>query len=122
METRTKFVAIKYAGDGTCDLVLECKNLTEKEYNKLVNQANVNKDKKILEENDIKKIIKYLVKQSDRHDYILAKALYDMNVERGFVTLDEKFEEDFRNYLYTGDFPQEYPSEYELILNGIRGE
>lgn len=122
METRTKFVAIKYASDGTCEHVLECKNLTESEYNKLVNQANIYKDKKILQENDVKKVIGHLVKQSYKHDYILAKAIYDMNVERGFANFDEKFEEDFRNYLYTGDFPEEYPSEYELILNGIRGE
>ena len=123
METKTKFVAIKYASDGTCEHVLECKNLTKSEYNKLVNQANIHKDKELLEKSKILKDLDVLTKKAFIHDCILAKAMYDVNVERGFIELNEHFEDCFRDFILgKGEFPQELPLEYELILKTVKGE
>lgn len=120
---RTKFVAVEYNENGSCKKVLSCVNLTESEYNKLVNESLESKQHGLARLEKQRKDMTYCKEKILAHDYLLAKSLYDSYVNRGEFELYEKFEQDFKDYLLNGgDFPSELPTEYEQILNKLGGE
>lgn len=101
-EIKTKYCAIKYADNGSCEQVLECKNLTEKEYAKLKNEEIANHQEELKKEECVDKRLINLERFLSHHNLLLAKSLYDNFVDRGIVEDDKDFQDKWFNYVING--------------------
>ena len=107
METKKNFVAISYDKDKKCDLILSVKNITDKEYAKLFNEQEKHKGLVEKETHDAKvkreqldELIQKDLKHLKTHDLLIAKAIYDNFVDRGLLENDDKFQQDYFDYIF----------------------
>ena len=122
-EIKTKYCAIKYADNGTCETILECKNLTEKEYAKLLNQENEHKQLELTKERIIKDRVFKLETKLGLYEYYLAKSIYDNLVDRGLIDDDKDFQDMWYDYVLLGcEFDLEKtPETFNKIYNFVCG-
>lgn len=125
-EIKTKYCAIKYADNGSCEQVLECKNLTEKEYAKLKNEEIANNQEELKKDECVDKRLTNLETFLGKHNLLIAKSLYDNFVDRGVIEDDKDFQEKWYNYVINGvkfSVIEEIPELFKKILIFVgRGE
>lgn len=123
MKVRDKFVAVELNDDDTCKRVLLCKNLTDSEYKKLVNEEHRSKSLESDKEVEIKNNIKELYAKASTHDFFLAKVIYDNYVDRGYFESNSDFDKNFYDFFFNNkDINCSFPSEFEKILKKVRGK
>jgi hypothetical protein len=120
-DLRTRFVAIELNDNGTCKKVLSCVNLTESEYQKLLNESLASKQHGLAKAQKQKKDIENICNDIANEYLLLAKSIYDNFVDRGLLEEDEELQKQFYDFIFNGgDFVPTNP-DFMKILNKIRG-
>lgn len=115
-EIKTIFVSVELNNDKTCKRVFECRNLTESEYNKLLNEEAKSKEReKKFEEIQQREMTNLLTKLS-YHDLFLAKATYDNFVDRGLIEENNEFQQAWYDFVFNGTPLDNKPEEFVQIL------
>lgn len=120
-EIKTKYCAIKYADNGSCEQVLECKNLTEKEYAKLKNEEIANHQKELGKEYLIEAKIELCEKTYAKHSLLIAKGIYDNFVDSGVIEDDKDFQNKWYDRIMNGshfeydECPELFKKIYEYV-------
>lgn len=115
-EIKTIFVSVELNNDKTCKRVFECRNLTENEYNKLLNEEAKSKEReKKIQERQEKEII-YLSTKLSVNDLFLAKATYDNFVDRGLIEENNEFQQAWYDFVFNGTPLDNKPEEFVQIL------
>ena len=114
---KDKLVAV-IVEDGKCHSLANVKAIDKQEYNKLLNECEEHKTLLIEKDNKHEKEHKYLCGKVKAHDILLAKAIYDNFVDKGFLNNDPRFNQDFYDYFFNGaDIDlDKAPEEYKTIL------
>jgi hypothetical protein len=120
---RTRFVAVEYNQDnGTCKKVLSCVNLTENDYQKLLNESLASKQHGLAKAQAQRNELDKVEKDIENLYILLAKSTFDNLVDRGLIEDDEQLQQDFFDYVL--EEKEEFTTDNELfkkILNKIRG-
>lgn len=124
METKNKHVAIAYDEHGKCILVCKCKTISEQELNKLLNEEEQNKKQAKLKEYHLGQTIQrhdFNFQHLYARDYILAKALYDRFVDRGYIDENKEFDKAFYELIFEDKEISEelVPNEFKTILSKV---
>lgn len=123
MIVKDKFVAVELNDDDTCKRVLLCKNLTDSEYKKLVNEEHRSKKVESDKEKVVSDNIKELYAKATTHDFFLAKTIYDNYVDRGYFESDSEFDKNFYDFFFNDkDISCSFPSEFSKILKKVSGK
>lgn len=114
-------IAISTNGSNSIALV---KSVNEQEYKKLINEQEKNLakgEKKAREHEEQHKKIKEHLGHLSKHDYILAKSIYDNFVDRGLIENDDSFQKAwFDFYFNNAHIPNvNFPKEYQDILERL---
>lgn len=123
-EIKTKYCAIKYADNGTCEDILECKNLTEKEYAKLKNQGIEHKQEELKKEEIVNKRLANIETFLSKHNLLIAKGIYDNFVDRGLIEDDKEFQDKWYDYVIKGQpldleyCPDMFRKIFEFVCEG----
>jgi len=121
-ELRTKFVCIELNDSGTCKKVLPCVNLTDSEYNKLLNESLASKQHGLAKAQKQKEEIEKLDTRINKHDMLLAKSIFDNFVDRGLIEEDDELQQSFYDYIFNNKNDRVFHNEFfEKILDKIRG-
>lgn len=120
-DLRTRFVAVEYNENGSCKKVLSCVNLTESEYQKLLNESLVSKQHGLARLEKQKKDIEYICIDIAKQYLLLAKSIYDNFVDRGLLEEDEELQKQFYDFIFNGGEFAPTNQEFLKILNKIRG-
>lgn len=120
-DLKTKFVAVELNDDGTCKRVLFCKNLTEKEYTKLLDEETKSKKYEKEQKEKLSNNLWDIATKFSKHDFLLAKSIYDNFVDRGLIEDDEQFEKEFFQYIFEDKIIEHYPEEYNKIFGKVVG-
>lgn len=120
-EIKTKYCAIKYADNGSCEQVLECKNLTEKEYAKLKNEEIANHQEELKKDECVDKRLTNLESFLTHNNLLIAKSLYDNFVDRGIVEDDKGFQNKWFDYVINGGTfnVDESPELFKKVLSFV---
>ena len=108
-----KLIAISTNGSNSISLV---KSVNEQEYKKLINLQEQNLAKgenKAREHEEQHSKIKEHLEHLSKHDYILAKSVYDNFVDRGLIENDDQFQKMWFDF---------YFNDKELDLNNVPEE
>lgn len=120
---KDKQVAV-VCGENGCELFANIKVVTQLESNKLANEYEKNKSKKLKEEQEYKKKTESL-EESVRHllcrDLLIAKAQYDKFVDRGLLDENKEFDKKFYDFIFENKplKPSEYPEDFKKILEKV---
>ena len=120
-DLRTRFVAIELNDNGTCKKVLSCVNLTESEYQKLLNESLVSKQHGLARLEKQKEDFEKIDTRLYEHDILLAKSIFDNFVDRGLIEEDDDLQKSFFNFIFTGSAFNPTNPYFLDILNKIRG-
>ena len=120
---KEKLVAVKYDELGKCEQVAIVKNVQDNEYKALKNEEHEHKEFELSKELELVKKLNETKEKITKLEYIIAKNLYDSFVDRGLLEYDDEFNKMFYNMVVSGsEFDiTKMPSEFETILNYIRG-
>lgn len=120
---KEKLVAIKYDELGKCEQVAIVKNVQDNQYKTLKNEENEHKEFELNKEQELNKKVNENKEKITKLEYIIAKNLYDSFVDRGLLEYDDEFNKMFYNMVVSGsEFDiTKLPSDYEKILNYVRG-
>ena len=120
---KEKLVAIKYDDLGKCEQLAIVKNVQDNEFKTLKNEANEHKQAELKKEWEKEQEINHLQAKISNHDLLLAKSIYDNFVDRGLLEDNAEFQQMFFELVMNhGAFDnQKFPSEFETILNYVRG-
>lgn len=119
METRTKLVACEYNELGYCVNAIVVRNLTTTEYNKLVNESNIEKAKaKELQDNILKDLAGLHLAQKNII-FFLAKGVYDNMVDRGLIDEDKEFETKWHEFIINGTPIDKLPLMISTIIERL---
>ena len=121
-ELRTKFVCVEYNENGTCKKILSCVNLSESEYNKLLNESLASRQHGLAKSQKQREEIELIKKRIGDQYFLQAKSIFDNFVDRGLIEDDEELQKSFYDYFFN-DKPLEYPNNeyFNKILKTIRG-
>lgn len=122
MNEKKIFVAIELADNGTCKRILDCRNISEEEYQRLHDQESVNKGKEFTEKALLESVIDKTIHDIEKHNFLIAKSIYDNLVDRGEIADDLAFEHAWYDYIVNGTtfaIDYEYPSEFKKILGRV---
>lgn len=122
MNEKKIFVAIELADNGTCKRILDCRNISEEEYQKLHDQESVNKSYEETQKDFASQRFEFLQHNKEKHDFLIAKSIYDNLVDRGEIDDDLAFEHAWYDYIVNGvafAIDYEYPSEFKKILGRV---
>ena len=113
-----KLIAISTNGSNSIALV---KSVNEQEYKKLINEQEKNLAKgenKAREHEEQHSKIKEHLEHLSKHDYILAKSVYDNFVDRGLIENDDQFQKMWYDFYFNGGLinTENAPKEYKDIL------
>lgn len=115
-EIKTIFVSVELNNDKTCKRVFKCLNLTESEYNKLLNEEAKSKEReKKIQERQEKELI-YLSTKLSVNNLFLAKATYDNFVDRGLIEENNEFQQAWYDFVFNGTPLDNKPEEFVQIL------
>lgn len=124
METKSKLVAISFNENNECVDIFSVKNLTEKEYNKLLNEKRLH-DNELLEKekahNDFELETNNRLGALEKRDLYLAKSIYDNFVDLGLLNGNDKFQKDFYDFVFNGcglDI-ENTPNDFQIILRKV---
>ncbi len=117
-------VATLYDKNGKCERVAKVKYVEEKEYNRLLNEQELqlNKEKSLQEKNE------YFVKETcdrlyklEKRDFLLAKSIYDNFVDRGLLNDNGKFQKDFYDFIFNDCElkVEDTPNDFQMILRKV---
>ena len=120
-DLRTRFVAIELNDNGTCKKVLSCVNLTESEYQKLLNESLASKQHGLARLEKQKEDFEKIDTRLYEHDILLAKSIFDNFVDRGLIEEDDDLQKSFFNFIFTGSAFNPTNPYFLDILNKIRG-
>lgn len=122
MEIKNKHVAISYDNSGNCEFIATVKVINDRELNRLKNEKEKLSSEKQQKELELKEKvdanqekIKHLLKK----DLLLAKAIYDKFVDRGYIDENKDFDKEFFEYIYNDQPFARYPEEFAIILRKV---
>ena len=126
MELKDKHIAVALNEEGKCILLAKNKVVSEREYNRLVNEYNeqLKKEKDNNEKNKllIKEICDRLYKIENK-DFLLAKSIYDNFVDRGLINDNDDFQKEFYNFIFNdlskAKLLENAPSDFQIILRKV---
>ena len=120
---KEKLVAIKYDELGKCEQVAIVKNVQDNEYKALKNEEHEHKEFELRKEQELNKKVNDSKEKITKLEYIIAKNIYDNFVDRGLLEDNAEFQQMFYNMIFNeGEFDiTKMPSEFETILNYVRG-
>ena len=120
---KDKQVAVVY-GENGCELLAEIKVVSQQEHHKLANEYEKNKSKKQKKENDIDNHLAIHDKDIGHlynKDFILAKAIYDRGVDRGYIDENKEFDKAYYDFILE-EKPIDsklFPNEFKKILERV---
>lgn len=115
-------IAISTDGSNTISSV---KSVNEQEYKKLINlqaERQAKRESKAREHEEQHKKIKEHLEHLSKHDYILAKSVYDNFVDRGLIENDDQFQKMWFDFYFNGckleldNAPKEYADILEKVV------
>ena len=120
---KEKLVAIKYNELGKCEQVAIVKNVPDNDYKALKNEENQHKELELTKELELGKRLCNLEKGEHNNTFLIAKNIYDNFVDRGLLEDNAEFQQMFYDMVMNnGEFDiTKVPSEFETILNYVRG-
>lgn len=103
------------------DRVSIVKNVERKEYNRLLNlqeKSENAKEERWLEQYGVNKDIDKKLTHLYGNELLLAKALYDRFVDRGYLDENKEFDKAFFDYVFEGKelVEENYPEDFKKIL------
>lgn len=103
------------------DRVSIVKNVERKEYNRLLNlqeKSENAKEERWLEQYGVNKDIDKKLTHLYGNELLLAKALYDRFVDRGYLDENKEFDKAFFDYVFEGKelVEEDYPEDFKKIL------
>lgn len=122
MRVKDKFVALEMNSDNTCKRVLICKNITDGEYKKLINEQNKAKQKELDHDHDICFEIAKAKSDIVGYEIFIAKSVYDNFVDRGLIDDDDDFQKAWFDFIFEKKKISAFPKEFEIILERVRGK
>lgn len=116
-----KLIAISTNGSNSIALV---KSVNEQEYKKLINDQEKHLAKgesKAREHEQQHERINESLEHLSKHDYILAKSIYDNFVDRGLIENDDQFQKMWFDFYFNGGdiIVDKSPKEYKDILKKV---
>lgn len=121
-ELRTKFVAIELNDNGTCKKILSCVNLTQSEYNKLLNESLASRQHGLAKAQAQREEIEHIFTYLGKHDLLLAKSIFDNFVDRGLIEEDDELQKSFYDYIFNEGKFETTNEDFMKILNKVRGK
>ena len=117
-------VAVSYSEGKTCKEIYKVLNVDEPTFKKLVNEKNAYKLEKEQALNNQARRFYDLDKKVSKHDFLLAKSIYDNFVDRGLLEDNDEFQKLFYDIIFNKaeiDL-EKAPQEYLTILEYVRGK
>ena len=120
---RDEQVAVVY-GENGCELIAKVKVLSHLEINKLENEYERNKSKKLKKYSELESRLNQHDKELGHlfnQELLLAKALYDKFVDRGLIDEDKDFDQKFYDFIFNGKqlSARDYPDDFKKILEKV---
>ena len=119
------YVAVAYADDGTCKSISKVKTISKADFNKLTNECEQNTAKKLEKDKSTNSLLKKhseeinaLIQSTVKHNFLLAKSIYDKFVDRGYIEEDAEFQQMFYEYVMLDKEldHDKYPEDFKKIL------
>lgn len=120
---KDKQVAVVCGEDG-CELLAEIKVVTQQESHKLANEYEKHKSANQKKEQDIDNHLKNHdkdIKHLYGRDFVLAKAIYDRGVDRGYIDENKEFDKAYYDFILE-EKPIDsklFPNEFKKILERV---
>lgn len=123
-DIKNKHVAVAYDNFGNCEFVAKVKVVNDKEYNRYLNEQENCKQRKQEKELELKNQVvsnQEKIEKLEKRDFLLAKSLYDNFVDCGLLVNDQKFQQDFFDYIFNGTEikVEETPTDFQIILRKV---
>ena len=120
---KDKQVAV-VCGENGCELLAEIKVVSNQECHKLANEYEKNKAIKQKKENDINNHLAIHDKDIEHlysRDFVLAKAIYDRGVDRGYIDENKDFDKAYYDFILEGKSIDSkiFPNEFKNILERV---
>ena len=124
MDIKNKHVAVAYDNDGNCEFVAKVKVINDKELNRLLNEQEQRKQHQLLKKEELKqKVIsnEENIRKLRQRDFLLAKSIYDNFVDRGLLNDNEKFQQDFYDFIFNDAdlVVEDTPNDFQIILRKV---
>lgn len=120
---KEKLVAIKYDELGKCEQVAIVKNVQDKDYKALKNEESEHLQELLKNREETVLKLKTLERENDNKDLWIAWSIYSTFIMFGYIEEENNFNSMLYEHIMEGkelDLSK-MPSEFETILNYVRG-
>lgn len=123
MKEKTYLVAIAYDSDHKCKDIHKVMNVGESDFKQYVNEKNAYKQAQEKLREHQESIRLEMQQKITKHEYLLAKSIYDNFVDRGLFDDDQAFQQMYYEHIFEHkEFDlQQCPQEFLTILEYVRG-
>ena len=124
MDIKQNHVAVAYDNSGNCEFVAKVKVINDKELNRLLNEQEQRKTRELAKNEELKaKVIsnEENIRKLAKRDFLLAKSIYDNFVDRGLLNDNDKFQQDFYDFIFNDIelVVEDTPNDFQIILRKV---